>query len=127
MASGLPFQFTAEVDTKPVSVTVTDRATEPAVALVGVIDARVGTGMPAFTVKLNAEEVLPPGGRIRDGDVRSACRGDLRCGNHGRQLPTTGQARRNSRYNYSQQSFFLVRPSVEALFKNREAGSVDIV
>lgn len=54
-----PLNFTTEVETKFVPLTVSVNAAPPAVALVGESEVIVGTGL--FTVKLVAAEVPPPG------------------------------------------------------------------
>ena len=57
---GAPFQFTTEVVTKPEPLTVSVKATPPAVALLGEIEPIAGTGL--LIVNVFAFDVPPPGG-----------------------------------------------------------------
>ena len=59
VVSAVPFQFTVEVETKFVPVTVNVNCGPPAVAQVGLIAVVVGTGL--LMVNITALDVPPPG------------------------------------------------------------------
>jgi hypothetical protein len=59
VASAVPFQFTVEVETKLVPLTVKVKPPLPAVTQVGLIDVVVGTGL--LMVNVAAFDVPPPG------------------------------------------------------------------
>jgi hypothetical protein len=59
VAFALPLNFTTELETKPVPLTVSGKAAPPATMPVGLSEVIVGAGL--LTVKLAAVEVPPPG------------------------------------------------------------------
>lgn len=61
VASGVPFQLTAELTTKFVPVTVKVNAPEPASELTGDSAVIVGTGLLVVIVKIITADVPPPG------------------------------------------------------------------
>jgi len=57
----LPFQFTIELEVKPLPLTVKLKAAVPAVAAAGKSEVRVGAGLGAAMGNAMAPEVPPPG------------------------------------------------------------------